>query len=488
MKTDAVYARQSVEKKDSLSIAGQIDLCRRAAGGAALRVYQDAGYSGKNTERPAFQRLMQDVRAGRIGTLYVYRLDRFSRSVADFGQLWDILQRHCVEFVSVNESFDTKTPMGRAMLHIIMVFAQLERETTAERVRDNYYRRAGLGAWPGGPAPYGFRNGRIRGQDGREMPALLPDGQAAVVQRIFQEYAQDGISLGSLARTLTAEGVPAPRRNTWDTATLSRLLHNPAYVRADEQVRLHYLACGVTVTSPPEAFDGVHGVLLVGRREANERKYTHPEEHRASVLNSAGLVSSPLFLAVQAKLAQNRQVGNRGKGKHTWLSGLLKCAKCGYSLSILTDKSCRRMVCSGRYNRSRCDAVIRADLSELETAVQSELERLLAECPHPSGIPDEEADRRMRERAELDRRAERLMAAFAESETLPVSYLQKALGQIEAEREALCRMQCRTAEPSQFPARLIFRELAFEEKKAVAACFLRRIEVAENAADVFWSA
>lgn len=186
MKTDAVYARQSVEKKDSLSIAGQIDLCHRTADGGELRVYKDAGYSGKNTERPAFQQLMKDIRADRIGTLYVYRLDRFSRSVADFGQLWEVLQEHHVEFVSVNENFDTKTPMGRAMLHIIMVFAQLERETTAERVRDNYYRRAALGAWPGGPAPYGFDNGRARGRDGREVPSLIPNDKAAVVQRIFQ--------------------------------------------------------------------------------------------------------------------------------------------------------------------------------------------------------------------------------------------------------------------------------------------------------------
>ena len=235
MKTDAVYARQSVEKKDSLSIAGQIDLCHRTADGGELRVYKDAGYSGKNTERPAFQQLMKDIRADRIGTLYVYRLDRFSRSVADFGQLWEVLQEHHVEFVSVNENFDTKTPMGRAMLHIIMVFAQLERETTAERVRDNYYRRAALGAWPGGPAPYGFDNGRARGRDGREVPSLIPNDKAAVVQRIFQEYAAEDMSLGLLARKLTAEGIPAPKRATWDNVTLSRLLHNPAYAMADEQ-------------------------------------------------------------------------------------------------------------------------------------------------------------------------------------------------------------------------------------------------------------
>lgn len=142
MKYDAAYARQSLLKKDSISIAGQLDLCQRAAGGGKLKLYKDAGYSGKNTECPDFKRLMKDIKADLVKKLYVYRLDRFSRSVADFGQLWEILQAHNVEFVSVSENFDTTTPMGRAMLHIIMVFAQLERETTAEHIKDNYYRRA----------------------------------------------------------------------------------------------------------------------------------------------------------------------------------------------------------------------------------------------------------------------------------------------------------------------------------------------------------
>ena len=149
---DAIYARQSVEKADSLSIQGQIDLCRQKAG-KEVQIYPDKGYSGKNTNRPAFQRMMEDVERGQIQKIIVYRLDRFSRSIADFGRLWEILKQHDVEFVSINETFDTSTPMGRAMLNIIMVFAQLERETTAERVRDNYYQRAKLGAWPGGPAP-----------------------------------------------------------------------------------------------------------------------------------------------------------------------------------------------------------------------------------------------------------------------------------------------------------------------------------------------
>lgn len=154
---DAIYARQSRwTRRTASSIQGQIDLCRREVG-KDIQVYQDKGFSGKNTNRPDFQRMMADVEKGLVQKIVVYRLDRFSRSLADFSRLWEVLQRHGVEFVSVNERFDTSTPMGRAMLSIIMVFAQLEREDPpAERVRDNYYQRVKLGSWPGGPAPYGF--------------------------------------------------------------------------------------------------------------------------------------------------------------------------------------------------------------------------------------------------------------------------------------------------------------------------------------------
>ena len=149
-----IYARQSIFKKDSLSIDAQIELCKQQAQGDFI-VYKDAGFSGKNTNRPEFKRMMSDVKSGKINRIVCYRIDRISRSIADFGKIWDELNAHSVEFVSVSEQFDTATPIGRAMLYIIMVFAQLERETTAQRVTDNYYKRIHAGAWPGGPAPFG---------------------------------------------------------------------------------------------------------------------------------------------------------------------------------------------------------------------------------------------------------------------------------------------------------------------------------------------
>ena len=482
---EAVYARQSVEKQNSISIEGQIELCQRTAG-KELKVYQDRGYSGKNTERPAFQKLMQDIRAGKIGKLYVYRLDRFSRSVADFGSLWEVLQKHNVEFVSVSENFDTTTPMGRAMLHIIMVFAQLERETTAERVRDNYYRRAALGAWPGGPAPFGFENGRCTARDGRQVPCLIPNEQAEIVLRIFESYAEKDASLGSVAKMLNGEGIPAAQRETWDNVALSRILHCPAYVMADEQVYLHYKGLGANITAAPEDFDGVHGVLLVGKRDRSQKKYSDAKDHSVSVLNSLGFVPAALWLKCQNKLQHNQQLGNSGKGSHTWLSGLMKCAKCGYSVKVLKEPNLRRLLCSGRYNLAHCDTTIRLKLDELEAEVARSIEAMLEEVP-AEDVPMEEDTAYKAELEELDRRADRLLDAFAQSNDLSAAYLQRALTRLEQERQALLEARKRRQSRPVLPDKLVFSRLSFEEKKIVAAQFIRRIDIDGDHAEICWN-
>ncbi|MDE6687302.1 MAG: recombinase family protein, partial [Lachnospiraceae bacterium] len=169
----ACYARQSIDKKDSISIETQIELAKKECiPEEDIEEYRDKGYSGKNTRRPEWQRMMRDVQEGKISRIIVYRIDRFSRSLLDFSNAWEIMKDHNVDFISVNEKFDTSTPIGKAMLFILMVFAQLERETIAERVADNYYARTKLGNWPGGPAPYGFQNGLIE-IAGNKCPTLI---------------------------------------------------------------------------------------------------------------------------------------------------------------------------------------------------------------------------------------------------------------------------------------------------------------------------
>ena len=482
---DVVYARQSVEKKNSISIEGQIDLCERAAG-KSLKVYQDRGYSGKNTERPAFRQLIKDIESDKVRKLYVYRLDRFSRSVADFGNLWEILQKHHVEFVSTSENFDTSTPMGRAMLHIIMVFAQLERETTAERVKDNYYRRAALGAWPGGPAPYGYSIGRCASADGRMVPSLVPNEQASVVQKIFELYAKEHSSLSSVAKELNAQGIPCAKRTTWDNVALSRILHTPIYVMADEDVYLHYKGLGANITSSPEDFDRIHGLLLVGKRDRSQKKYSSVKEHSVSVLNSPGIISAELWLRCQNKLQQNKQLKNNGKGTYTWLTGLIKCAKCGYSIKVMPSDGKLYLLCSGRYNLSRCDATIRIKIEDLEQIISAEIEAMLEECAEES-IPLPEDNAYKEELEKLDRRADRLMEAFAESTDLTTAYLQRALSKLEQERQILLDAKQRQQSRPTLPDKLVFEALNFEEKKVVASQFIRRINVHEDHAEICWN-
>ena len=169
-----IYARQSIEKKDSISIESQIDKCIAlcAYNGWDYKIFKDSGYSGKSLNRPGFISLMEEVRSGNTDTLICYRLDRISRSMADFSNLIVELEKYGTKFISTTENFDTATPLGRAMVNIIMTFAQLERETIVNRVTDNYYSRTKLGHWGGGPAPYGYDLKKIIGSDGKKFTTL----------------------------------------------------------------------------------------------------------------------------------------------------------------------------------------------------------------------------------------------------------------------------------------------------------------------------
>lgn len=483
---DAIYARQSVEKKDSLSIRGQVELCRGESG-SEVTVYQDKGYSGKNTRRPDFERMIRDVETGKISKIIVYRLDRFSRSIADFGRLWETLQAHGVDFISVSEKFDTSVPMGRAMLHIIMVFAQLERETIAERVKDNYYQRAALGAWPGGPAPYGFSIGRLQDAAGRKVPTLVENGDMAVVRRIFETYALEDSSLGNVARMLNADGIPAPRRATWDNISLSRILHSPLYVRADQEVVLYFKSKGAVFTTPGEAFDGIHGAMLVGKRDRTAGKYQDVKEQKLSLSNHEGAIPSALWLRCQDKLDRNRQLGCSGKGKYTWLSGLLKCASCGYSIKVNRDGERFYLVCSGRSNLSACGETIRVDLRELESAVQGELEQLLVQCPDEE-MPGERGGEVEEALREIDAKIGRLMAALAEGSGLTMRYINRELAQLDERKNQLLQGHQEQRKEQGAPlGRVVFDRLNFEEKKLVAAQFIQNILLAKDRAEVVWA-
>ena len=477
---NAIYARQSIDKPDSLSIEGQIEKCQVFAGEGAL-VFHDKGFSGGNTKRPSFIALMNAVEEGKIEKIYVYRLDRFSRSIADFFQLWDILKAHNVEFVSVTESFDTSSPMGRAILNIVLVFAQLERETTAERVRDNYRHRFSLGAWPGGPAPYGYSLTKMI-DNGRKVSSLIANESADTVKRIFEDYAKPGTSLRSLATALTKEGIHGPKRPAWDNVVLGRILRSPVYVMADADVCLHYLSQGLQSDLPPDAFDGIHAANVIGRRDRSANKYHAPSGQTLTVANHNGFIPSSLWLQVQDKLSQNRQFPRANAGKYSWLTGLMKCAKCGYAIKVNYAKSEDKfyLLCSGRSNFSQCDASIRTNLRELESYVASELKKVFDAAPPEdisSGSPESAA-----EIMAIDARISRLLDALSVSSEVSAAYISREIEKLDKQRTEL--LEHRGKRPA--PTKIDFDALSFEEKKLVAAQFLDSILLAGNDVELRW--
>lgn len=348
-----IYTRQSIDKKDSISIDGQIDLCKKEAGSEPIQIYTDKGFSGANINRPAFKQLIFDIKQSKIDKVIVYRLDRISRSLLDFAGMIDVFKKHNVAFVSCNEKFDTSTPIGNAMLSIIMVFAQLERETIQQRIKDNYYQRGKKGMYLGGPAPYGFDKVKTT-INGINTSMLAPNADSANVQTLYDMY-NSGLTLGAIAKEITNRGIIAPNGGLWSSLMVSRILKSPTYVKADADVYMYYKLRGCNITNDLADFVGTNGCYLYGKRDRNAAKYTDVSDHTLSLAPHEGIIDADTWLNVQKRIAQNKQIKNTGKSSHTWLSGLVKCGKCGYTMTVTTYKNYKYLNCRGRTNYYVCE-------------------------------------------------------------------------------------------------------------------------------------
>jgi DNA invertase Pin-like site-specific DNA recombinase len=174
-KRAAIYTRKSTDKgldQEFNWLDAQREACAHwcKSQGWTSTSYDDGGFTGANTDRPAFQKLLADIDAGLIDVVVVYKLDRLSRSLLDFVKLMERFDKAGVEFVSVTQHFSTATPMGRMVLHLLMAFAQFERETTAERTRDKIAASRRRGKWTGGRTPLGTRPSARSSSSSRTRP------------------------------------------------------------------------------------------------------------------------------------------------------------------------------------------------------------------------------------------------------------------------------------------------------------------------------
>jgi DNA invertase Pin-like site-specific DNA recombinase len=227
----AVYTRKSSEEgleQEFNSLHAQRESCeayiasQRSEGWVLVRdQYDDGGISGGTLERPGLKRLLADVDDGLVDVVVVYKIDRLSRSLMDFSKLVEVFDRNGVTFVSVTQSFNTTTSMGRLTLNILLSFAQFEREVTAERIRDKVKASRMKGMWMGGVPPFGYR------VENRKL--LVDDDNAAHVRWIFSRFLEIG-SCTVLTREVAKRSMRTPRGNQVDKKYLYRLLNNRAYI------------------------------------------------------------------------------------------------------------------------------------------------------------------------------------------------------------------------------------------------------------------
>lgn len=379
---DAIYARQSIEKADSISIESQIDFCHYEARGNKYKKYIDKGFSGKNTNRPAFEKMISDIKSGLIKRVIVYKLDRISRSILDFSNMMEIFQQYHVEFISSTEKFDTSTPIGRAMLNICIVFAQLERETIQKRISDAYYSRSKKGFYMGGQIPYGFslKETVIKGVKTSKYVPI--EKEIEQIKTMYSIYSQPNKTLGDIIRQFNKQGLSHLRGKTWCTARISELLRNPIYVKADSKIYDFYKSQGSNIINDATDFIGENACYLYREKVGGQKQYSLENTYLVLAPHK-GIVSSTEWLKCRMKSINNKQVATNHKAKNSWLVGKVKCGNCGYALVIRKSDVRRKtiiryFICSHKSTnkiRNNC-GTIKAD--DLENFIFENIKNKLA--------------------------------------------------------------------------------------------------------------
>ena len=371
--------------------------------------------------------------------------------------------------------------MGRGMLKIAMVFAEMERESIQLRVKDNYYERIKDGRWAGGPAPYGFKNGRTK----NNIPTLIRvNDEITAVKLAFNHYEDDfSMSLGKVARLLESKGYQSRKRKAFDNVTIGRILQNPVYAIADETLYKFFKTRKAKILNPIEEWDGTCSAVIVGKRVANNntRKYTDLCEQTVYLTNFKGVIKSRQFVKVQERLAQNQQIKRaNAPTRMKELAGLLKCAKCEYAIKIYNDP---KLDCYNNRGLHSCDAQFKTvDFEELRKSIRikvldviKHLAERVEESERGYKKIEEELNKLVEERdnlVSLSRGKTKLEKAFADT-------IERIQDQIEQKE-----LQLSTYTPIRYEAfnfDIIEIELANVEKaKEIYRKLIKRVLLEEN--------
>ncbi|MEZ6133261.1 MAG: recombinase family protein [Planctomycetaceae bacterium] len=356
----AIYTRKSSEEGlelefnslDAQREAGEAYITSQRSGGWVClpQQYDDGGFSGGNMERPALKQLLDDIAAGKVDCVVIYKLDRLSRSLMDFARIMDVFDEHGVTFVSVTQQFNTSTSMGRLMLNVLLSFAQFEREIIGERIRDKIAAQRRRGKWSGGIPILGYDVDR----SGNSPKLVINAKEAKRVREVFELYIQFG-SLLPVVQELAARG--------WINKTWKTRKGEPRGGRAFDKSSLHSL-----LTNP------LYNGKIKHKQDVFEGEHT-------------AIIDDDTFARVQSQLDKNsRHGGTLARNKHgALLKGLLVCQPCQrmmtHTFTTKGNKRYRYYTCTRAIQNGHKTCPGRSlPADEIEKAIVDEV-RTLADDP-----------------------------------------------------------------------------------------------------------
>lgn len=364
-----IYSRKSVYTGKGESIENQIELCRSYIAAKyssdlphRIEIYEDEGYSAKNTARPQFQKMLRDMTMEPPDFIVCYRLDRISRSVSDFSTFIEKLNRLQIAFLCIKEEFDTSRPMGKAMMYIASVFSQLERETIAERVRDNMLLLARSGRWLGGTPPTGYTSKKVCEVllDGKIKTACMlrevPE-ELNVIHSIYQRFLQTR-QTSEVASWLQSRGQHTRSCKDFSTASVRQILQNPVYCMADAEAFHYFTEQNADVSFSPKPYSS-QGLLAYNKR--NYRQKNAPRQSIDHWIIAAGkhrgLICGKDWVKVQHLLSHHHRAPKKS-GTPSMLPADIFFCQCGSPMIAkrrskqaeqpVYDYICRRKLRQGR--------------------------------------------------------------------------------------------------------------------------------------------
>ena len=500
---DAIYTRQSVDKMDSISLESQLEYCKYETRGSPYKSYSDKGYSGKNTNRPAFEEMLEDIKQGKISRVIVYKLDRISRSILDFANMMEVFAEHNVEFVSSTERFDTSTPIGRAMLNICIVFAQLERETIQKRVADAYYSRSKRGFYMGGRIPYGFKKVKTE-IDGIKTSKYVPiPDEAEQIRLMYSLYADEDNSLGDIIAYFNKNGIKHLRGGMWSAGRISELLRNPVYVMADADVYDFFKSQGANIINPVSDYTGYNACYLYQGTVSKTRKQLDLTDKEIVLAPHQGIISSGDWLKCRIRCLNNRQSTKTCKAATSWLSGKVKCGKCGYGLTIVkaNTKWHRYFVCAAalatkKENCQGTGGTIYADVLEeyMLNAIRNKLSEFKTLSQKKKKQINPKINKNKIRISEIENEINDLLSKVVGANAVLMQYVNERVEGLDTERKKLqeenISLTC-NQEKQNFDVISShvqdWDNISFEDKQSVVNALIKVIHIADGKIEIMWN-